>query len=183
VCFNFLALEIKIKSRQTVNNYGCKLNKQESKAKLPLFKATWFLLVIRRSDMTIKPKRGEKKISCLDYLSEQRKGDSRRMFLWIWTLQIAALVLFKVTDLFFLKHIPSFVTFIWAITPALHLLAPWSLVWRFQQARRITKYPWQKTGLLCPGRWLLFGLQASAGCTMKSEMQGRHRPSQMNQHK
>ena len=40
VRFNFLALEIKIKSRKTANNYGCELNKQESKAKLPLFKAT-----------------------------------------------------------------------------------------------------------------------------------------------
>lgn len=125
-----------------------------------------------------KTQEGEKNISCLDYLSKQRKGDSRRMFLWIWTLQIATLLLFKVTDLFFLKHIPSFVTFIWAITPALHLLAPWSLVWRFRQARRIRK---QDSSV--QGGWLLFGIQASAGYTMRSEMQGRHRPSQMNQHK
>lgn len=73
VHFNFLALEMKTKSRKTVNNYGCKLNKQESRAKLPLFETTGFLLVIHGPDLTIKPKRGEKLVTWIIYPGKEKR--------------------------------------------------------------------------------------------------------------
>lgn len=73
VCgFHLLALEIKIKSIKTANNYGRKLNKQERKAKLPLFKAMCFLLVIHGSDMTLKSKRGKALITQIIYPGKEK---------------------------------------------------------------------------------------------------------------
>lgn len=60
VCLNSLALGIKIKSRKIVNNYSHRLNKQDSKAKWPLFKVTFSLFIMHGSEMTVTPKRGNK---------------------------------------------------------------------------------------------------------------------------
>ena len=66
--FNFLALETKTKTKKPDNNYECKLNKEERKAKVSLFRPPYFLLVIHGADMTIKPKRGGKKKPKLSYV-------------------------------------------------------------------------------------------------------------------
>lgn len=75
VCLNFLALWIKIKSRKIVNNYNCRLNKQDSKAKLPLFKVTFSLFVTHGSEMTVNPRGGKNKNSSYSLSIQAEKGE------------------------------------------------------------------------------------------------------------
>lgn len=177
MCSNFLALEIRTKCRKIVNNYGYKLNKQESKAKLSFFKTECFFLVTYWSDMTIKPKKG-KKISCSDYLSRQRKGDSKRSFLRIWALKTATLVLFNLIEIYFCSNKFPCLSWSSAIMPAFHLLGPCLLGGRKKELLNTL----DRVQVSVLGSWPLFGLKASAGCTATTEMQERREPHRPNQH-